>query len=273
MNYRHIYHAGNFADVVKHIILIHIIQELNKKDSTYTILDAFAGIGIYDLSSAESQKTLEYLHGINKLLEYKDKKLPPVIETYLNLIKNLNENTYPGSPTIISSTIRNSDKLIASELHPQDYATLKYNMRKFSNTAVHLLDGYNAMKAFLPPQTTRGLVFLDPAFEKTDEFDKLIEALKFIRKRFFAGITMIWYPIKTKKEVEKFYQDLKTTGYPEFIKIEFGIKELSVGMRKCGVLISNPPHIINSLNDSLKFLSDEIYKGNAEVLVEQISNL
>lgn len=258
MNYRHIYHAGNFADLMKHLILIELLQKLREKDKAFTVLDAFAGLGIYDLSSEEAQKTKEYENGIgilsaslrgttstsavgrgNLIVEEKshtaNTRLPRdasitrndahrAISTYLSIIDSLGlPDLYPGSPYIISQLLREDDNLIASELHPQDYAELKHNMLIEKNTAIHLIDGYNAIKAFLPPKNLRGLVLLDAAFEVKNEYLKIIDALKLIRKRFAAGIVMIWYPIKDEALVRDFYSSLRDTGYTEFLKIEFEI--------------------------------------------------
>ena len=275
MNYRHIYHAGNFADLMKHLILIAILKKLHEKDKPFTVLDAFAGIGIYDLSSTEAQKTKEYENGIARLLEYLKNRYPResqgigpiknlhtkplkpfsgfddevnhIISSYISIIDSLGlPDLYPGSPYIISQLLRKHDELIASELHPQDYAQLKYHMLPEHNTAIHHIDGYNAIKAFLPPKNLRGLVLLDAAFEVKNEYLKIIDALKLIKKRFSAGIVMIWYPIKDSKLVDEFYNALQDTGYPEFLKIEFEINDIEMGikdantMSKCGVIIANP---------------------------------
>jgi 23S rRNA (adenine2030-N6)-methyltransferase len=285
MNYRHIYHAGGFSDVVKHLALITILDELQKKDTPLTILDPFAGIGVYDLNSIEANQTLEYTDGICKLITQTISNIPPIIRKYLDIISSFNifykdlsrykpslknesnniELIYPGSPTIISQMLRNNDMLIASELHPQDYAELKYNMRHYKNTTVHLIDGYNAIKAFIPPKTSRGLVFLDAAFEVKNEYIKLIDSLKLIKKRFAAGVVVIWYPITQLQLVNQFYEKLMYTGYPEFIKIEFGLKKNNEKMNKCGILIANPPNIQTQITKELQWLSDTIYTNQSEV--------
>lgn len=274
MNYRHIYHAGCFADLMKHLILVALLKKLQEKDKGFTILDAFAGLGIYDLASEEAQKTKEYENGIGMLRTYLDSSgfvndnNATTISTYISIISSLSSPTlYPGSPYIISSLLREQDELIASELHPQDYAQLKHNMR-WDNSAIHHIDGYHAIKAFLPPKNQRGLVLLDAAFEVQNEYFKIIDALKLIRKRFAAGIVMIWYPIKDLKLVREFYSTLKSTGYQEFLKVEFEIDNADLGMNKCGVIIANPPHIKDQLSDMMQFLCDEVYEGTATMKVE-----
>ena len=299
MNYRHIYHAGNFADVMKHTILVCLLQKLREKDKPFTVLDAFAGIGIYDLTSEEAQTTKEYENGVGRVEFLSDElsssrrkpgpssllntgsRVKPgmtamscndAVHTYLSIISSLNHSgdlkLYPGSPYIIAGMLREHDYLIATELHPQDYAILKYNMSRENNVEIHHIDGYNAIKAFLPPKTPRGLVLLDAAFEVKNEYLKIIDALKLIRKRFLPGVVMIWYPIKDTKLVKQFYEDLKTTGYPEFLQVEFGIDDSELGMNKCGVIIANPPHIKDELELLMKELCEDIYHGSATSLVQ-----
>lgn len=252
MNYRHIYHAGNFAEVIKHITLMMLIQKLKEKDKPFAILDAFAGIGLYDLRSEEAQKTLESERGIGSLRSELSSP-PSIITEYLRLIDSHTE-LYPGSPTITAHMLREADQLIAAELHPADYIKLKHNMRHSQNVHVHHIDAYNAIKAFCPPKEKRGLVLLDPAFEVRDEFDKILEALKLIKKRFAGGMVMIWYPIKEQSLVSKFYQRYKEVGYAESLTLEFEIGGME-GMNKCGIIISQPPHIEADLRDVMNYLA------------------
>lgn len=277
MNYRHIYHAGNFADVMKHTILVTLLAKLKEKDKAFTVLDAFAGLGIYDLASEESQKTDEYKNGIGMVL--KDSELAPgapsSLMQYISTVRSLNSagyvSLYPGSPYIIAHLLREQDELIASELHTQDYETLKYNIKGwFADASIHHLDGYNAIKAFLPPKNNRGLVLLDAAFEVKNEYLKIIEALKLIRKRFSAGVVMIWYPIKDRKLVDKFYESLEDTGYPEFLRVEFEIDDKFIAMKKCGVVIANPPYINSEIEVLFKYLSVHVYENRAKYSVELI---
>lgn len=284
MNYRHIYHAGNFADIFKHLTLVSIITKMQEKESAITVLDAFAGTGIYDLSSPEAQKTQEYLNGIGNLIEFQSDNTKigqrqiqdlnnDFITKYLNIVLNLsnakNGLFYPGSPYIISQILRKQDHLVATELHPQDYASLKYNLRSF-NAAVHLQDAYSAIKAFLPPKTSRGLVLLDAPFEVSNEYSKIIESLKIINKRFFAGIVMIWFPIKDPIVIKEFYNDLSSIGYKEYLKIEFTVSGLDKVMNKSGIIIANPPFIKDQLASLMQDLCQKIYAQQASYLLEYI---
>lgn len=284
VNYRHIYHAGNFADVVKHLVLIALLDKISEKDKGFTSLDAFAGLGIYDLCSEESQKTKEYENGIGMFDQNKTYH-HPTIDKYIEIIKRANSHNknspyptlYPGSPHIIARMLRKQDNLIATELHPQDYAHLRYNLSNditasfshIKNIATHHMDGYNAIKAFIPPKTSRGIVLMDAAFEVQNEYKKLIEGLKLINKRFSAGIVMVWYPIKDKKLINEFYTSRKNTGYKEFIKIEFEINA-NIAMNKCGILIANPPYIKESLESMLESLVQNVYQNQAQYSIEII---
>jgi 23S rRNA (adenine2030-N6)-methyltransferase len=287
VNYRHLYHAGSFSDLMKHLILISIIEKMKEKPTNFSVLDAFGGLGIYDLSSEEALRTREYSSGIgllqnpsssgkdsrNNLLSmdyWPNSENNDIFQIYFQIINDLNKNSsnflYPGSPYIISELLRGGDSLIACELHKEDYALLKKNI----TYPVHNIDAYNAIKAFLPPKTTRGLIVLDPAFEVKDEFSKIILAMQIIRKRFLAGIVMIWYPIKDQNIVKKFYNDLKSTGYSEFLKIEFEVEHPDLAMNKCGVVIANPPHIYDRLKLMMHFLCNLIYDDKAKYNIELI---
>jgi len=276
MNYRHLYHAGNFADVVKHVTLISLLKKLCEKDKPFAVLDAFAGLGLYDLASEEALRTKESESGVGALVSHgldprasevsRDPRvkpvensrahgmqMPPIITEYLRVTASHN-GLYPGSPMIAASYLREEDQLIAAELHPADYATLKHNMRRHNNVHVHHIDAYNAIKAFCPPKEKRGLVLLDPAFEVKDEFTKVLDALRLIKKRFSAGVVMVWYPIKDKQLVEKFYKDYREVGYAETLTIEFEVNALE-GMKKCGILIANPPYIEPELREAMDYLA------------------
>lgn len=258
MNYRHIYHAGNFADIIKHITLIAVLEQLTKKDKALAVLDGFAGIGKYDLSSPWAIKTGESEGGIKKLLQLVpcSSSCPQLIQQFLALIKDdSNHNIYLGSPLIISRMLRSSDRLIACELHPEDYRELKKVI--FTNT--HNIDAYVAIKAFLPFKEKRGLIFLDPPFEAKDEFDKIINALKTIKQRMSNTCILIWYPIKNQPQVNYFYQNYQKIGFKEAIKIEFELSNSAANLNKCGLLVINPPDIQNQLNQTIGYLTKNLY--------------
>jgi len=268
MNYRHIYHAGCFADVVKHITLIALLNNLCKKEAPYYVLDSFAGAGIYDLNSEKSLKTQEAEIGIKKIILYNN-DLPELLSQYRDLTLKyyngiINDKTkiYPGSPLIISEFLREQDHLDCSELHIEDYSFLKQSLKFINNASSHNIDAYKAFKALLPPKQKRGLIFIDPPFEEKDEFTKIQKSLSVIYKKFNQATTMIWYPIKDYKIISKFYQELEVL-YKEVLKIEFGIYDASTSLCSAGIIIINPPFIKDIMEINLKFLQNTIYKGRA----------
>ncbi len=248
MNYRHSYHAGSFSDVFKHIILTMMIAALEIKETPFTYLESHAGRGLYWLDADEAQKKQEYRFGIERLLAYnKIKPAPVCFSRYFDLIASMNFedhlNCYPGSPKIAESLLREDDVLILCELHPEEYSVLKENMDKHDRRiALHHADAYSSMKAFLPPKTGRGFVHIDPPFEKTNEFEMIEKALKLALQRWRMGQFMIWYPIKDKREVERFQLSV-TQLQSESIFVEFFMNdtEISSNLMGCGVALVNPP--------------------------------
>lgn len=238
MNYRHSYHAGNFADVLKHIILITTLGSLASKQTPYCFLDTHAGIGLYDLQSISAQKSQEYLTGIARLNAMTTPP-PAEIEQYLNIIKNCNTSStlryYPGSPEVASALLRSQDRMVLSELHPDDYQTLKDNLSRKQNTSVHLLDAYKSMKAFLPPKENRGIVLIDPPFEKNNEAASIHQALESALVHWRSGIYLIWYPIKAKGFTPKCNKP--------FINIELQLNTVTdpTKLNACGLAVINPP--------------------------------
>lgn len=225
MNYRHVYHAGNFCDIIKHLTLIAILRNLLKKEKPFAVLDCFAGIGLYNINSAEASKTNESESGIKKLLSALSSidQVPELLNEFIRIIKSTGDKSfYPGSPLIIKNLIRPMDQLIACELQKDDYKVLQ----RIISTGVHNLDAYVSLKAFLPFKEKRGLVFLDPAFEVKNEFEKLVNALRLIKQRAAGICTLIWYPIKDQKQISPFYADCKQLGFKEILKIEFSLKNL-----------------------------------------------
>lgn len=264
MNYRHIYHAGNFADVIKHVLLIAILQALQKKENPLCFLDTHAGIGLYALDSIQAQKKQEYENGIAKLFYENRETMPSVIQDYVSIVKNYNNKNlryYPGSPLVAANAMRAQDEMILCELHPDDYQTLKNTISGQSIIATHHLDAYSAIKAFTPPKLKRGLVLIDPPFEVTDEFDRIHHALLNALKHWRLGLFMVWYPIKNHIAVQKFYCDIKAIKVPHLI-IQFGLNTgIEDGkLSQCGLLLINPPWKIKELLETslLPYLSDKL---------------
>lgn len=245
MNYSHSYHAGSFADVFKHTLLVSLIQSMQRKDNAFCYLDTHAGIGVYDLSSLAAQKTKEYQSGIKLLLQQQDAY--DFLSTYLNCIKKVNFESflhyYPGSPCIVRSLLRPQDRMVLSELHPKAYQTLKDQFARDKQASIHLLDGYQSLKAFLPPKERRGLILIDPPYEKPDEFTQLTTVLPEALKRFATGVYAIWYPIKDRAPLERFYQSLKETIPQPILIAELSIypETTAQHLNGSGMLIINPP--------------------------------
>lgn len=249
MNYRHHFHAGNFADVFKHIILCAVLEKLQEKSTSLTYLETHAGRGLYHLHSRDTQKKQEYRYGIEALSDYaKTHPAPAIIHDYLKIVETVFSSTpnkiiYPGSPKIAESFMREHDKMILCELHPEELHYLKENMyRRDRLVNLQHIDGYVGMKAFLPPKTSRGLVLIDPPFEKKNEFAMIESMLQEALKRWRMGQCLIWYPIKDKKIVEKFQKTLKNAS-AEIIFVDFYIKNQAISshLMGCGMALVNPP--------------------------------
>lgn len=243
MNYRHIYHAGNPADVVKHALLVHIIRAMQLKAAAYFYLDTHAGIADYDTQAEAAQKTEEAQAGIGKILNHPN--LPYALTDYAAVIKGYDTEGrhYPGSPRVARLLARPQDRLALCELHPEDVHTLRRGFYNDPQAAVHHRDGYEALKALLPPEEKRGLILIDPPFEKTTEFADMTVAVKAALGRFPSGCYMLWFPIKKRFDVEQFYRDAVTAGFPKTLALEvmFRPDDTPEGLNGTGLLIVNPP--------------------------------
>jgi 23S rRNA (adenine2030-N6)-methyltransferase len=272
MNYRHSYHAGNFADVIKHLVLIILLQSLQRKENPFCFLDTHAGIGLYALDSVEAQKSQEYHEGIEKLLSLDNQHIPLVLQQYIHIVKKYNVSDgvhyYPGSPMIARDFLRAQDRAILCELHKEDIHTLKKNFMRDEQVAVHHMDAYLGMKAFLPFKQKRGLVLIDPPFEVTDEFERIALALENALMRWRSGHFMVWYPIKHEERVASFYRKVGAL-IAEHLILHFSLNEIAESgkLAQCGILLVNPPwqtkeaiesvlpFLIESMNASCEFFT------------------
>lgn len=245
MNYRHHYHAGNFADLHKHLILLNLIQYLQIKDSPICIMDTHAGIGLYNLQEEKAEKTKEYETGFTQLIQ--SPHLPKLATDFLNLIQNIpynqSLNFYPGSPYLAYSLLRDQDRLVLSELHPEDYQQLKSLFSHQENVQVHHNDAYIALNAFIPPKEKRGLVLIDPPYEKPDEYAQIEIALLKALKKWPTGVYAIWYPLKKDQTIPNSLIDSITPLCKSILKNEFYYypPESPVGLNGSGMLLINPP--------------------------------
>ncbi len=272
MNYRHLYHAGNHTEVFKHAVLVELLKHLQAKQKAFCVLDTHAGLGLYNLESEEAQKTGEAIGGIKKVQRSPD----PVISDYLALVGSLSDehkSLYPGSPEIIRRYLRENDRLIACELHPKDVVVLKNNLRGDNRVAVHHRDGYEAVGAFVPFPERRGLVFIDPPFERLDESEAAAKAIAGGLKKWPTGIFAVWYPIKGNEIGDYFCEVAAAQLWPKSIDIRFlPHKQDGVSLAGSGMLICNAPwsltlaadHICNAL---LKVLST----GSGRASVTQVT--
>jgi 23S rRNA (adenine2030-N6)-methyltransferase len=234
---------------MKHAALARIVEYLKQKDKAFRVIDTHAGLGVYDLSSAEAQKTGEWRGGIGRLLEA---TLPAgaqaLLAPYLDAVRALNADggmrRYPGSPAIVRHLLRPQDRLTAIELHPADTAALKARFAGDFQTRVIELDGWLALGAHLPPKEKRGLVLVDPPFEDAGEFDRLAEGLKKAWRRWPGGIYALWYPIKDRKAVEAFRRELAGAGIPKILDLSLEVRPPSAEPRfdGSGLVVVNPPY-------------------------------
>ncbi len=259
MNYRHAYHAGGVADVFKHVVMIALLQRLRQKESAFIILDTHAGTGLYDLGGGESGKTGEFRGGIERLRGFRFAS--PVLNEYLAAVESVNQGDslrfYPGSPLLAAAALRQQDRSIACELHEQDYPSLRRTLKPYANAAAHHRDGYESMRAFLPPAEKRGLVLIDPPFETATELADAGAALIKAHARFANGIYALWYPIKERPALWRFQEDMIASGIRNQIAIEFLTQDErdSRLLNGSGMLIINPPY---RLQDDLKPALEEL---------------
>jgi 23S rRNA (adenine2030-N6)-methyltransferase len=240
MNYRHGYHAGNFADVVKHIALIAILQHLKKKDAAFSVVDSHAGRGLYDLSAAEAGKTGEAEAGIGRLWNLSG-AMPEALAAYLALVKQ-KPGWYPGSPLIAAELLRSQDRLTAIEKHPEEFALLRQSLAPFRNAQAEQGDGYSRAIKLLPPPSRRGLALLDPPFESPDEFSALAQTVRDAWRKFATGIYLIWYPVKSTADAVAFTGEVLAGGMEKALDIQIAIDAVSGKLARAGLLVINPPY-------------------------------
>jgi 23S rRNA (adenine2030-N6)-methyltransferase len=235
MNYRHAFHAGNFADCFKHALLLRLIEAMQRKEKGFLFLDTHAGTGRYDLRAGPAEKTGEWRDGIGRVLAAR----PPALAEYLGMVERL--GLYPGSPAIAAALLRAQDRLVACELHPEDAAALR---RELTGAAVHERDGYEALRAFLPPPEKRALVLIDPPYERPDEFEAVRKALVAAYAKFRSGVYVVWYPIKHRAPVREFFEAIRLSGMRDVITAEFLRRPAldPARLNGCGLLIVNPPY-------------------------------
>jgi 23S rRNA (adenine2030-N6)-methyltransferase len=254
MNYKHAFHAGNHTEVFKHSVLCPLLLHLRQKPKPFAVLDTHAAAGVYDLLSAEAEKTGEAHDGIARVL-HKD---VPAASAFLDLVRRLNPgglHLYPGSPAIVQSLLRADDRLIACELRKDDVVSLRANFKNDGRISVHCRDGYESIGAFVPLPTRRGLVFIDPPFERPDEFQRLADALNSGINKWPTGIFVAWYPVKDRSGARELRARYRRNNPPslccEFLRAAVDDTTLAGS----AVVICNPPW---QFEDKLRALSREL---------------
>jgi 23S rRNA (adenine2030-N6)-methyltransferase len=254
MNYRHHFHAGNFADVMKHVLLERLVVAMQRKEKGFLYLDTHAGRGSYDLASAIHGDSLErdpeWPEGIGRL--WANPNIPDVAQNYLALVRDYDRELgndepepryYPGSPLIVARMMREQDRMLLCERHPEEYENLDIVLGGRSRCSVQERDGFESVRGNLPPPEKRALVLIDPPFESASEFEDIAKALKDGLARLPAGVFAIWYPITQRARVDKFLKGIQDVELPPTVAVELTIAPdtSSLKMRGCGVLIVNPP--------------------------------
>lgn len=273
LSYRHLYHAGNFADVFKHALLARLLLALNGKDKAYCYLDTHAGIGLYDLAHPWAHKAKEYEGGIGRLWQRDD--VPEVIAPYLETVRAENPGGrlrfYPGSPLIARRFLRPMDRMVLTELNKTDFEVLKSVFDKQRHVALHCMDAYQGLRAFLPPQERRGLVLIDSSFDRSREFDRIVRALKEAHERWATGMYAVWYPIMEPAPMRDFTASIARSGIRKILKLELTVRERDETgfIPGCGMLVVNPPWHFDgdarAILDYLKRVLPQEGAGRAEV--------
>ncbi len=242
MNYRHAFHAGNAADCLKHALLVWLLGALRRKPAPFFVLDTHAGVGRYDLLEGDAERTGEWHDGIARLLH----EPPPALADYVHQVSHSSQGgfAYPGSPVLVRDLLRPDDRLACCELHPEDAAALKRLFRHDPQVGVHVRDGYEAIRALLPPKERRGLVLIDPPYEAPGEIERVIAALQDGAARFDHGIYAAWYPIKHRSPVTTLHEAVRLTGLRDVVAAELWLRAPTdpTRLNGSGLLVRHPPH-------------------------------
>ncbi|OIO68766.1 MAG: 23S rRNA (adenine(2030)-N(6))-methyltransferase RlmJ [Zetaproteobacteria bacterium CG1_02_55_237] len=265
LSYQHSYHAGNHADVLKHIVLGEVLAAMQQKDAPMFALDAFASRGNCDLDSAEALKNREFDSGIGRIWPHRHEPMPEGVARWLLAVRSMNNDdrctTYPGSTALLHHWQRDQDRLAACEMHPQEFDALRSSFRSSRSLALHKRDAYEALRALLPPKEKRGLVFIDPSYEEKDEYRRIAQAVTDAYPHFRAGVYLIWYPLLPAGRQRELFRALQKSGIRKILRVElegngaFGDTDRPMQMQGSGMLIVNPPwHAAQSIRISLNWL-------------------
>jgi 23S rRNA (adenine2030-N6)-methyltransferase len=263
MNYKHIYHAGNFADVAKHVALVHCVAALQRKDAPFFVLDSHAGRGYYDLQAAEAHKSGEAERGIQRLIETSIGEAS--LAGYFAAIRARRGKRlalYPGSPALIAGGLRPQDRALFVELMPAEARAAEREIESLGRTRTEIGDGYAALKAFLPPEERRGLVLIDPPYESLDELKQMLQAFTDAYRRWPSGVFLMWYPIRSASQRSLVHARFEALRIPKMLFADLAIHpdDAGVGLAGSGLMIVNPPF---GADEYLREAYDAIHRGIA----------
>lgn len=271
LSYRHAFHAGNHADVLKHLVLIQCLTLLQRKEKGFLAVDTHAGAGSYALTQGYAAQNQEWASGIGKLRLIALEARPAAVDAYLAFVDRFEREEsgrYPGSPAIISRLLRAQDRAVCCELHPSDHEELEERHGFDTNLRIRKGDGFAELKALLPPPTRRGLVFIDPSYELASDYERLIDSLRDSLKRFAEGVYCVWYPLLERAEAKELPQRLSELGSRAALRAELRISEPAPGergMHGSGLFILNPPwKLEEALRETLPYLSAAFGSAAAE---------
>src|SRR5579859_817654 len=269
MNYRHAFHAGGFADVIKHIVLVRILTYLHDKPAAFRVIDTHAGAGVYDLAGEEASRGGEWLTGIARIMQARfSETTMPLVKPYLDIVRAFNPQgalkAYPGSPLIARALLRPQDRLTACEVEPKARKHLIEALRRDTQARVVDLDGWTALPAFVPPKERRGLVLIDPPFEQKDEFERLAHGFAEAYAKWPTGSYLLWYPVKSRRATDDLARHVAqavaaATPPGKCLRLEFSVapQTAGAGLASAGLLIVNPPW---TLQGELKAILAELEK-------------
>ena len=272
MNYRHAFHAGGPADVVKHAVLARILVHLRNKPAAFRVIDTHAGAGLYDLRGPEATRSPEWRDGIGRLLTAPiGGEARALLAPYLDAVGALNPGgalaTYPGSPVLVRALLRSQDRLVACELEPNAAAALARNLGHDRRAKAFAIDGWTALNAYVPPPERRGVVLVDPPFEAVDEFTRLAQAVEATHRKWATGIFLLWYPLKGRQESDALARRLRRSAIPKVLRVEvdFATQREPGGLTGCGLIAVNPPWVLAEEMEILLPLFAKVFASDHRV--------
>ncbi|HLY06773.1 MAG TPA: 23S rRNA (adenine(2030)-N(6))-methyltransferase RlmJ [Rhizomicrobium sp.] len=277
MNYRHAFHAGNFADVMKHLALVAVLLHLRRKEKPFCAIDTHAGAGLYDLTGPEAARSREAESGIARIRDLARRAdVPDALRAWLECVKDEGEGSYPGSPRLMARLLRPQDRLIAIEKHPQEAAALRNALGAFPRARAIEGDGYAQLLPLLPPRERRGVVLIDPPYEAKDEFLRATDLLACAHRRFATGTYLLWFPVKASVNAEALGGELRTQGIAPAVRLDIdlnvGKKESGARLSSAGLVIVNPPYSFEAeMTAAAEFLAPRLSRDGVSAAISLAS--